>query len=347
MSTSSTPLTPTTTDERAPRAVIGQPAREARTRALLALLGDESPIVWDAVRRELSSEGGRVLRALRRRMHSSDARARAHARTLVDSIERQRVVRRLVRYVSRAEIDLERALFLLARLAEPRLDVRPFQRALDAYAAELLERGRSIDDPAQRLRLIPAYLGRELAFGGSRGDFHHPGNVHLPRVIEQRAGLPLTLSAVYVLVARRIGVQAGILPIPGHVMVRLTCPTESVIIDPYHKGQERSEREVRRYVEQNRLPFDPAMLREASDRSMLKRQILNLVRCCEQNGKTREVEDLALLLHALELRSGRSMLPRGANPRGPAGPSDKSGQGGPHGPYGPGGSAGSGRGRRS
>lgn len=290
-------------------------ARASRTRALLALLGDGSPIVWEAVRRELVTEGPRVLRALRRRARSSDdARARARSRTLVDAIESRSVVRRLVRYVSRREIDLERGLFLLARLSQPHLDVRPYQRALDAFAAELLERGRSVDDPGRRLRLLPAYLGRELAFGGSRGEFHHPGNVHLPRVIEQRAGLPLTLSAVYVLVARRIGVQAGILPIPGHVMVRLSSPDESVIVDPYHKGQERTEREVRRYVEQNRLPFDPAMLRAASDRAMLKRQILNLVRSSETSGRARDIDDLSLVLHALEPRPGPSAQRRAAGP---------------------------------
>lgn len=307
---SSAPVPPSAADEHAPASRPSQDA--ARLSALLRLLGDESPIVWDAVRRELARGGTRVLGALRRRTRTSDARARARARTLVDQIERQCVVKRVVRYVARESIELERALFLLARLAQPHLDTRPYQRALDALAAELIERGRHVHDELERLRLIPAYLGRELGFGGSRGDFHDPANVHLPRVIQQRAGLPLSLSAVYVFVARRMGVKAGILPIPGHVMVRLSCGESSLIVDPYHKGQERSERECRRYIEQNRLPFDASMLREASERAMFKRQVLNLVRSCEQRGRAREIEELALLLHALEPRITHAARQRGS-----------------------------------
>ncbi|MBK7875405.1 MAG: transglutaminase family protein [Planctomycetes bacterium] len=286
--------------------------RDRRLAALVQLLGDESDFVWERIRPEIAREGRRAAALLRRETQSQDARARSRARTLLAELDRSAVVRRLVGYASREKIELETALFLLARYRAPALDPRPFQRALDSMAAELVERGRRTQDELERVRLIPRYLGVELGFGGSAGEFHNPDNVHLPRVIEKRTGMPLSLCAVYLFVARRMGLRGGVLPLPGHVMLRLWAGPTGIIFDPYHKGQERTERECRRYVEQNRMRFDASMLREANDRTLFKRQLLNLTRSAEKRGLKREIDDLALVLHALEARTAATA--RGAGP---------------------------------
>lgn len=287
---------------------------DGRLAALIQLLPDESAFVWEHVRPELERAGRRAIPALRRASRSTDARARSRARLLLSELDRRRVVRRIAGYASRPDVDLEQALFLLARYAEPALDPRPFQRALDSMAAELLERGRRTQDELERVRLIPRYLGGELGFGGSQGEFHNPDNVHLQRVIDRRGGMPLSLCAVYLFVARRMGLRAGILPLPGHVMLRVWAGHTGLIFDPYHKGQERTERECRRYVEQNRLPFDPSMLREASERSLFKRQVLNLSRSAEKRGLKREIDDMAMIVHALDPKQPSTVAARGSGP---------------------------------
>jgi regulator of sirC expression with transglutaminase-like and TPR domain len=287
------------------------PAERDRLGALIALMADDSPLVWEKVRQELLLGGRRAEHALRRAARSSEARTRSRARTLLSEAERRRVARRLVRFASRESIDLEQALFLLARYAEPELDPRPYQRQLDSLAAELLERGRHISSEIERARLLPRYLGTELGFGGSQGDFHQPDNIHLHRVLERKQGLPLSLSAVYLFVARRMGMRAAILPLPGHVMLRLHTRDRGLIIDPYHKGQERTERDCRHYLNQIGTEFNPLFLRDAGDRVLFKRQVLNLSRSAEKRGLKREVQDLALVIHALDPKSAASLAARG------------------------------------
>jgi regulator of sirC expression with transglutaminase-like and TPR domain len=277
--------------------------RILRLEALRRLIGDESAFVWERVRPEIAREGRVARPMLRREARSADARVRIRARMLLEELERRTIVRRLVGYAAREKVDLEPALFLLGRYLQPSLDPRPWQRKLDAIAAELVDRGRRTKDELERVRLLPRYLGTELGFGGSKGEFHNPDNIHLQRVIDRRAGMPLSLCAIYLFVARRIGIRGGILPLPGHVMLRLWAGPTGLIFDPYHKGQERTERECRRYVEQNRRQFDASMLREAPERALFKRQLLNLSRSAEKRGMRREIADLALVIHALESRT--------------------------------------------
>lgn len=308
---SSCPAPVPASDETACVQPVAPAVQRDRLAALIALLGDESPLVWEHVHRELVTGGRRAESALRRASSSHDARARGRARSLLAEIARQRVVRRLVRYALRESVELEPALLLLARLGAPEFDARPVQRLLDSYAAELLERSRHVASELERVRLIPRYLHGELGFGGSIGAYQDPANIHLHRVLERRAGMPLSLCALYLFVARRMGVRAAIVPLPGHVMLRLYADGKSLIIDPYHQGSERTERECRRYLEQNGMGFSALYLRDAGDRAMFKRQVLNLMRSAEKRGLKREAQELGLVVRALDPRTAAALAERG------------------------------------
>lgn len=273
-----------------------------RYRVLESLLDDDSSRVQIEVRRAYELAGRRALPALRRAAASENPRVRARARALLAAGLRRRALRRVLAAFSRPGLDLERALFLLARVADPGLDLRPYQRALDALAAEVARRLRTKHDEHERALVLADYLGRELEYGGSLGDFHHPDNIHLHRAIERRAGMPLSLSAVYLFVARRVGLRAGILPLPGHVMLRLHAGGRGVIVDPYHHGRVRTESDCRRYLQQNGLTLQSNWLNDAPERLLVQRQVMNLLRSAQMRGAGSEMRDLQLVLRALGVK---------------------------------------------
>jgi regulator of sirC expression with transglutaminase-like and TPR domain len=298
-------------------------AKKNRLAALASLLADDSPSVLAKVRRALESSGRESNPALERAAASDDARLRARARGILMQRARRAARRRFVRYASRTDLDLERALLLLARIHAPGLDPRPYSRALDAMAAEVAKRaaGRrsthatratrapSESDDLERALVLSEYLGKELAFGGSRGEFHHPDNVHLHRAIERRAGVPLTLSAIWVFVARRAGIRAAFVPLPGHVMVRLYGGSRCAIVDPYHQGRKRTEAECKTYLEKHGITLNSGSFREVPDAVLLRRQIGNLARSAEIRRLPGEARAMTALLRALEPRRKRGALP--------------------------------------
>ncbi len=285
------------------------PVRRTRLDAVASLLADDSPAVVLEVRRALDEAGATALPALERAARSTDARLRSRARALLVEHEKQSALRRVLRYASRPDLDLERALLLLARYHAPGLDPRPYSRALDAMAAELARRvparkATTPDAELQRALALSQYLGQELGIGGSRGEFHHPDNIHLHRAIERRAGVPLTLSAIWVFVARRAGIRAGFVPLPGHVMVRIYAGWQSAIVDPYHHGKRRTEAECKNYLHKHGITVGEASFREAPDAVLLRRQVGNLARSAELRRLPAEARALTALLHALEPRRG-------------------------------------------
>jgi regulator of sirC expression with transglutaminase-like and TPR domain len=304
-------------------------AKKSRLAALASLLADDSPSVLAKVRRALEFSGRESNPALERAAASDDARLRARARGILMQRTRRAARRHFVRYATRTDLDLERALLLLARIHAPGLDPRPYSRALDAMAAEVAKRAAvrrstrathgthgtnathatSESGDLERALVLSEYLGKELAFGGSRGEFHHPDNIHLHRAIERRAGVPLTLSAIWVFVARRAGIRAAFVPLPGHVMVRLYGGSRSAIVDPYHQGRKRTEAECKTYLEKHGITVNPGSFREVPDAVLLRRQIGNLARSAEIRRLPAEARSMTALLRALEPRRKRGALP--------------------------------------
>jgi regulator of sirC expression with transglutaminase-like and TPR domain len=81
---------------------------------------------------------------------------------------------------------------------------------LDALAAGVA--GRDLD-------AVAAHLFGTLGFAGNRDDYYDAANSLLPEVLRRRVGIPITLSVVVIEVARRCGVRATGVGMPGHFLV--------------------------------------------------------------------------------------------------------------------------------
>jgi regulator of sirC expression with transglutaminase-like and TPR domain len=274
-----------------------------RLTTLEALLDDPSPAVWRGVRSQLEGMGSAARPTLRAAARGGSARARARARAMLLEAERKTVVKRLARYVLRERVDLERGLLLLARFEDPHLDLRRTIAALDALGAELSSRVESRAPGLERALELPRLLA-ERGFDGERDDYHHPDNVHLHRALQRRRGLPLTLCAIHLCLARRARIQASILPLPGHVVLRLQSAGAHALIDPFRQGARISERDCLAYLARRGLPFQPQWFTDAPDAQMLERQVRNLRSAYARRGLGAEVDLLELVLAAFERRPG-------------------------------------------
>ncbi len=79
--------------------------------------------------------------------------------------------------------------------------------------------------PRERAEALRDFLFKENGFHGSRGEYYHHANSYVNRVLDDREGLPITLSVIFVELARRLqipGVYGAALP--GKFMVGWNPP---------------------------------------------------------------------------------------------------------------------------
>jgi regulator of sirC expression with transglutaminase-like and TPR domain len=204
---------------------------------------------------------------------------------------------------------LARATLLIARIEYPRLDPEPYVSRLDAMgdaARRAIERHIMATGDTSTLGGIKAlndYLFDELQFVGNRDHYEDPRNSCLNEVLDRRTGIPITLSVVYMEVARRAGLQVDGINFPGHFLVR--CPERrgsDLIIDPFHAGALLSEHKCRLLLQKhvgNEVAFSKSLLAPATRHQIIVRMLLNLKRIYVNMRSFPQARDVTELLLAI------------------------------------------------
>ncbi len=172
--------------------------------------------------------------------------------------------------------DLESGIWLLPRLHRPRFDFRtPGEAAVDALAAAI--RPRLAESAPADARTVARSLVGDFGFGGNRETYDDPGNSYLPIVLERRCGLPIALTALWMLVCRRLRITAEAIALPGHVVGRWVGRYgETGYLDLFAGAKDLSRADLDLRVQlANERSAEP-YLAAASDRALLKRLARNL-----------------------------------------------------------------------
>lgn len=119
-------------------------------------------------------------------------------------------------------------------------------------------------------------LGERAGFAGHESDYDDVRASLLPEVISRRRGLPILLSIVWIEVARRIGVPAYAVGLPGHVIVAVGAPRENVLVDPYAGGEIMTVHDAAARVRAAGAAFTRAQLAPMTPDDLLTRVLSNI-----------------------------------------------------------------------
>ncbi|NJN31156.1 MAG: tetratricopeptide repeat protein [Synechococcales cyanobacterium RM1_1_8] len=182
-----------------------------------------------------------------------------------------------------AQIDLAKAALYIAQVEYPELDPAAPLAQLDAMADVLGDRLPAQRYPLKVIQTINQYLFEELGFYGNQEAYYDPRNSFLNAVLERRTGIPLSLSLVYLALAKRIDFPMVGIGMPGHFIIRPRVAEMEVYVDPFHGGEllfapdcEQRLSEVYRRPIQLQPEMLPQVLPEVTARQCLVRMLSNL-----------------------------------------------------------------------
>jgi regulator of sirC expression with transglutaminase-like and TPR domain len=176
------------------------------------------------------------------------------------------------------ELDLLEGALLIAKDAYPGLDPAEVQADLDALAEPLVVANvASMPAPIQA-RALQEHLFVRVGFRGNRDDYYDPKNSFLNEVVARRIGIPISLSLIYVEVARRAGVHASPVGFPGHFLARIDDPDRRVVVDPFHGGDALDEVALAELLRRagSKLRYSSEMIAATPVRHVVARMLMNL-----------------------------------------------------------------------
>jgi regulator of sirC expression with transglutaminase-like and TPR domain len=251
---------------------------DSRKAALVKLLGDEDPGVYQAVREKILSQGDSSRHWLRPHTLSSDPLIRRRAQDIIRHFDSLAADNRFLAFCLQQgqDLDLERGAWLLAQTRYPDVNLEAYTALLDAFAAELRQRLPAHARAQSVLTIINNYLFQELRLTGNEQNYYDPENSYLNRVLDRRTGNPINLCLVYLLIARRLQLPIVGIGLPGHFLCRYQSPTEEIYIDAFDKGKLMTKADCVHYLVRGNYDLRDEYLAPINSRRMLTRICGNL-----------------------------------------------------------------------
>jgi regulator of sirC expression with transglutaminase-like and TPR domain len=178
-----------------------------------------------------------------------------------------------------AQIDLAAAALYIAQEEYPNLEVDAYLNALDVMAAEAEERVPVERYPLKTIQSLNRYFYDDLGYIGNTDDYYDPRNSFLNEVIERRTGIPITLSLVYLEVARRLDFPMVGINMPGHFLIRPEFEEVGIFVDAFNQGEILFEQDCEQRLAQiygRPVQLQPSFTAAVSPRQLLVRMLTNL-----------------------------------------------------------------------
>jgi len=188
---------------------------------------------------------------------------------------------RFVREIQRPDeaINLAAAALYIAQEEYPELDVSAYLQRLDMMAMQLRDRLPEDAYPLKIIRALNDYLFEAQGFVGNRQNYYDPRNSFLNQVLDRRTGIPITLSLVYLELAKRVDFPMAGVGMPGHFLVRPTLEDMAIFVDAFHKGEVMFEEDCRDRIQMmygKGARMRPQHLEPIGPRPFLVRMLTNL-----------------------------------------------------------------------
>jgi regulator of sirC expression with transglutaminase-like and TPR domain len=178
-----------------------------------------------------------------------------------------------------SHVELDEAALAIARIYDPEVDTSACLRTLDEWAEAIDARLSRGAGGAEYVTQANRFLFETLGLKGDADDYFHPRNSCLHTAIFGRRALPITLSVLYMEVARRLLRPVFGVALPGHFFARYNDGLISVYIDSFHQGQVLTQKQCAdmvRVTVQTRSDRGALLFAPATKRQIVVRMLNNL-----------------------------------------------------------------------
>ena len=156
----------------------------------------------------------------------------------------------LKRLADAADVDLENAMLILSYWVAPEIPAKRLSEQLNQIATQVEEFYPHQGTALQKVRHVNHELFEKGHFAGNSSDYYNPDNSFLHRLLETGLGLPITLSVLFILIAKRLSAPVFGVAMPSHFILKYKDSESELFFDPFNKGRMYSREECSGLLEQ-------------------------------------------------------------------------------------------------
>lgn len=176
-------------------------------------------------------------------------------------------------------LPLDRAALTLALEEYPDLNIQDYLRRLDTLAARVGTLAGIDHSAVNVIESINEVLFVQEGLRGNSEDYYDPRNSFLNEVLDRKLGAPISLSVIYMEIARRISFTVEGIGFPGHFLVKHVANEREIIIDAFELGRILTPNDCQELLDKihnGTVMLNAAMLQPMGKRAIITRMLYNL-----------------------------------------------------------------------
>jgi len=184
-----------------------------------------------------------------------------------------------------AEVNLLRASLLISKLDNVEMEPAHYEKVVADMATEIRASLPKDANTTQTLTALGKYMFKENGYHGSRGDYYNRANSYINEVIDDREGIPITLSVLYMELARRLDLKMAGIGLPGHfVVAQLREGKGPQLIDVFEDAKLMTRKDAEVIVRNfGGVPLQDEHLEPVDNRAIIVRMLRNLIGISNNN----------------------------------------------------------------
>jgi len=274
---------------------------ENELKALVSLLDDTDQEVKEHVRDRIISLGNEIIPFLEQTWENSfNPDIQKEIEDLVHELQFSLLKERLSQWKQSSEQDLLTGMWIINTYQYPDLDFDQLNATMHQVYFEVWTSFKNEAIPYEKIRIINSVLFNDLKFAANTKNFHSPGNSMLSNVLDSKRGNPISLCAVYLLVARKLGLPIYGVNLPNLFVLTYKSDSLTIYINAFNKGLIFSRQDIHNYLEHLKLEPKDEFFEPCENEVIIKRTLRNLIYAFDKIGELDKKQEVQELLDILE-----------------------------------------------
>lgn len=271
-------------------------------KALVSLLDDEDSEVVRHIEDKIISLGSEIIPYLEEEWENKmDPYAQRRIEDLIHSLQFEQLKNRLSQWKEKQNPDLLEGLWIVATYQYPDLDIDKLRQDVEQLYYDIWVEFKSEANPYDQVRLINSVLFHKLRFRANTKNFHSPNNSMINMVLESHKGNPISLCAVYLLIAQKLKIPVYGVNLPNLFILTYKAPDSDLqfYINAFNRGLIFSKKDIDNYLGHLNLPPKKQYFEPCSHVDIIKRTLRNLYVAYERLSEHSKTDEIQQLLHVL------------------------------------------------
>jgi regulator of sirC expression with transglutaminase-like and TPR domain len=174
---------------------------------------------------------------------------------------------------------LDRAAIAIGMEEYPSLNIDDYIRQLNGLAARTEALFGADRSTYNVLECLNEALFVQEGLRGNLDDYYDPKNSFINEVLDRKQGIPISLSVIYMEVARRINFAVQGVGFPGHFIVKHPLGEQEIFIDPFNQGRILTVKDCQELLDRiygGSVPVHPTFLQAMEKKAVISRMLFNL-----------------------------------------------------------------------